>query len=307
MNVTVVKDIVYTPADWPQQLMADIYKPEGSGPFPGVVMIHGGGWKGRTRGDMVRYSKAVAQRGYVVMNVSYRFAPQWNFPAQLKDMTQAVLWFRTNAAAHNVQPDRIAAWGYSAGAHLAALVGVTGPGDSQYVEGARVQAIVAGGTPVDLRYYKRGPLTNGLMGVPHDENPDLWRDASPVALVTSDDPPTFLYHGSLDFTVGSKNADAMSVRGAAAEAMPAENKNNKAAQVTPGFDLIDVSKAVQPRKLQNFSTESRALLEASVECDALADVEASNCPGAKRPSSPSPPWNGGEGRGEEVPDSSRRR
>ncbi len=209
MNVTVVKDIVYTPADWPQQLMADIFKPEGAGPFPGVVMIHGGGWKGRTRGDMVRYSKAVAERGYVVMNVSYRFAPQWNFPAQLQDMTQAVLWFRTNAAAHNVQPDRIAAWGYSAGAHLAALVGVTGPGDSQYVEGARVQAIIAGGTPVDLRYYKRGPLTNGLMGVPHDDNPDLWRDASPVALVTSDDPPTFLYHGSLDFTVGSKNAHAM--------------------------------------------------------------------------------------------------
>jgi acetyl esterase/lipase len=207
--VTVTRDIVYTPKDWPQELRADLYTPRGSGPFPAVIMIHGGGWEGRSREDMNEISRRVAERGYVVLNMSYRFAPHWHFPAQLKDVQQAILWLRQHASELSVQKDRIATWGYSAGAHLAALAGVTGPNDRFFVEGARVQAVIAGGTPVDLRYYKNGSLTRGLTGVPYEENPGLWREASPLALVTSDDPPMFLYHGTLDFTVGDNNARAM--------------------------------------------------------------------------------------------------
>jgi len=209
VEVTVTRDVVYTPAGWPQELRADLYQPVGNGPFPAIVMIHGGGWEGRSREDMTDISRQVAARGYVVLNVSYRFAPQWHFPAQLQDVQQGVLWLRAHAAEHEVSTDRIGTWGYSAGAHLAALAGVTGPGDRWFVEGSRVQAVVAGGTPVDLRYYKGGALTNGLTGVPYDQNPDLWRDASPIALVTRDDPPMFLYHGTFDFTVGDDNAHAM--------------------------------------------------------------------------------------------------
>lgn len=209
LKVTVTRDFVYTPNTWPQALKADLYKPAGNGPFPAVVMIHGGGWEGRSREDMDDISKEVAERGYVVLNMSYRFAPQWHFPAQLQDVQQAVLWLRAHAAEHNILKTRIGTWGYSAGAHLAALAGVTGPDDKYYVEGSRVQAVVAGGTPVDLRYYKKGDLTNGLTGVSYDDNPGLWRDASPIALVTKDDPPMFLYHGTFDFTVGLNNAEAM--------------------------------------------------------------------------------------------------
>jgi acetyl esterase/lipase len=206
---TRVENVTYTPVSWPARLSADLYTPAGTGPFPAIVMIHGGGWNGRTRADMQRYSETAAARGYVVMNVSYRLAPGTRFPGQLQDVQQAVLWLRANAATQKVRADRIAAWGYSAGAHLAALLGVTGPGDRQFVEGARVQAVVAGGTPVDLRYYPDGELVNGLMGISLDKNAELWRDASPIALVTQDDPPMFLYHGTFDYTVGVKNAHAM--------------------------------------------------------------------------------------------------
>ncbi len=209
VEVTVTRDVVYTPAGWPQELRADLYKPVGNGPFPAVVMIHGGGWEGRSREDMTEISQQVAERGYVVMNVSYRFAPQWHFPAQLQDVQQAVLWLRGHASDLNVLKNRVATWGYSAGAHLAALAGVTGPEDRWFVEGSRVQAVVAGGTPVDIRYYKTGTLTNGLTGVPYEKNPELWREATPLALVTQDDPPMFLYHGTFDFTVGEGNAHAM--------------------------------------------------------------------------------------------------
>jgi len=209
VDVTVTRDFVYTPQGWPQELKADLYKPAGNGPFPAVVMIHGGGWEGRTREDMNEISQRVAERGYVVLNMSYRFAPTWHFPAQLQDVQQAVLWLRAHASDLNVLKNRIGAWGYSAGAHLAALAGVTSPSDKWFVEGTRVQAVVAGGTPVDIRYYKDGELTNGLTGVSYDENPGLWREASPLALVSSDDPPTFLYHGTFDVTVGVNNAHVM--------------------------------------------------------------------------------------------------
>lgn len=209
LAVQTMTDVVYTPKDWPKELTADVYKPQGAGPFPAVVMIHGGGWKGRSRDDMNDISAQVAEHGYVVMNVTYRFAPRWHFPAQLQDIQQAVLWLRGHATELKVQSDRIGTWGYSAGAHLAALAGVTGPKDKWYVEGTRIQAVVAGGTPVDLRYYKNSSLINGLTGVAYDEDPELWREASPIALVTADDPPTFLYHGTFDFTVGDDNAYAM--------------------------------------------------------------------------------------------------
>ena len=209
VEVTVTRDLVYTPNGWPQALTADLYKPAGAGPFPGVVMIHGGGWEGRTRADMEDISQQVAAHGYVVLNMSYRFAPRWHFPAQLQDVQQAVLWLREHASDLNLLTNRIATWGYSAGAHLAALAGVTSPTDRWFVEGARVQAVVAGGTPADLRYYKDGTLTNGLIGVRYENNPELWREASPLALVSPDDPPMFLYHGTLDFTVGDNNARAL--------------------------------------------------------------------------------------------------
>lgn len=209
VEVKITRNFVYTPVDWPQALMADLYRPAGSGPFPAVVMIHGGGWEGRSRADMEDISRQVAEHGYVVLNMSYRFAPRWHFPAQLQDVQQAVLWLRTHASDLNVLENRIGTWGYSAGAHLAALAGVTGPQDKWFVEGARVQAVVAGGTPVDIRYYKNGSLTNGLTGVPYEENPNLWREASPLALVTADDPPFFLYHGTFDVTVSKNNSRSM--------------------------------------------------------------------------------------------------
>jgi acetyl esterase/lipase len=208
-EVTVVRDVTYTPPGWAQALSADLYEPSGAGPFPAVLMIHGGGWERRTRADMDNIAMEVAQRGYVVMNASYRFAPAARFPAQLKDMQQAVLWLRANAAAHDIRADRIGVWGYSAGAHLATLVAYTGPGDTHFVAGARVQAVVAGGTPVDLSYYPNSRLILGLMGESVDQNPQLWRDASPITLVTRDDAPTFLYHGTFDILVGVKNARAM--------------------------------------------------------------------------------------------------
>lgn len=269
VDVNVTRDFVYTPADWPQALKADLYKPAGNGPFPAVVMIHGGGWEGRSREDMSEISQRVAERGFVVLNMSYRFAPQWHFPAQLQDVQQAVLWLRAHASDLNVLKNRIGTWGYSAGAHLAALAGVTSPNDKWYVEGTRVQAVVAGGTPVDIRYYKDGPLTNGLTGVSYDENPGLWREASPLALVSNDDPPMFLYHGTFDITVGVNNAHAM-YEALNANDIPAELYLIRGlehlstfvvdAPVDNGIDFLDLYLRTAKPKLSEQSSEGNRIL-----------------------------------------------
>ena len=209
VDVTVTRDVCYTPEGWPQPLDADIYVPTGAGPFPAILMVHGGGWIGGRRQHMQRTARAVARRGYVVMNVSYRLAPRWRFPSQLQDMQQALLWLRGQADRLRIRIDRIASWGYSAGAHLALLTAMVRAGHKYYVPDAQVQAVVAGGTPVDLSYYPNGPLPNSLMGIGCSQDPQAWRDASPVTHVAPGCPPVFLYHGSRDSLVGQNNAHAM--------------------------------------------------------------------------------------------------
>ncbi|MCK5858621.1 MAG: alpha/beta hydrolase, partial [Abyssibacter sp.] len=93
-DVEVTRDQGYVPVDWPAPLAGDIYRPIGAGIRPGIVLIHGGGWTRRSRADMDELAHKLARHGYVVFNVSYRFAPQYRFPAQVRDVQQAVRWLR---------------------------------------------------------------------------------------------------------------------------------------------------------------------------------------------------------------------
>lgn len=201
---TVQNNVDYTPPGWPVVLQADLWRPAIAGPKPAVLLIHGGGWTGGKRSHMDSIAKRLARRGYVVMNISYRFAPQYRHPSQIDDVRQALLWLRANHAALQVDPQRIAAWGYSAGAHLAALLGADSAAPAD-----RVQAVVAGGIPADFRYYPKSPLIGKLMGTTLADDLVGWSAASPVTLVGRGSPPFFLYHGSWDQVVGDKNAYAM--------------------------------------------------------------------------------------------------
>lgn len=145
----VVRSIRYTPADWPESLTADIYQPEGQGPFPAVLVVHGGGWEGRTPADMESISKRLASSGFVAVNIAYRFAPQYRFPAQLHDLQIAMHWIQRNADSYAIDRENVSALGYSAGAHLVSLLGlVAGTGndlDKSYGgEETKPAAVVAG-------------------------------------------------------------------------------------------------------------------------------------------------------------------
>jgi acetyl esterase/lipase len=197
---TVERDLVYSPASWPERLLADVYHPSvctAEAPCPMVLLIHGGGWTGPDRRDqMASIAERLAVRGYLVVNASYRFAPQYQWPAPLEDLQQALRWLRAEAPGWKGDPQKVAAFGYSAGAHLAAMLGARGNTPE-----TRVQAVVAGGTPTDLRKYKGGTLVPQFLGGTLKQIPERFAEASPITQIKRGDPPVFLYHGNFDTLV----------------------------------------------------------------------------------------------------------
>jgi acetyl esterase/lipase len=216
----VERDLVYGTAGG-TDLKLDLALPaEGDGPFPVVVCIHGGSWRQGKRQDMATTIEVLARRGFAAVTVGYRLAPSAKFPAQIEDCKAAVRWLRANAAKYKLDPDRFGAVGYSAGAHLACLVGVADKNDG--LEGAgnhadqssRVQAVVSFFGPTDLvkkdwaETIETGILVP-LLGAPYADKPDLYKRLSPVVYVTKDDPPFLFFHGTADTLVGVRHSRVM--------------------------------------------------------------------------------------------------
>lgn len=195
-------NFVYTPPTWPRALPSDLYLPEGEGPWPAVILIHGGSWDSKDhRWWMKLIARKLAKRGYVVMNVAYRGAPEFPYPAPLDDLREAVRSLRAHAGEWRVNPQQIAAYGFSAGGHLASLLGTlpASPAD-------RLQAVVAVSAPSDLTLFKTGEILPRFLGATYAADPQRYVDASPTTHVSSDDPPFFLYHGTDDTTVAPEHS-----------------------------------------------------------------------------------------------------
>ena len=207
-DYSVNKGVVYTEPEG-QSLTADIYQPETKGLKPAVIVIHGGGWNGGEPSDMDKFAELFAEQGYVVMNISYRLAPEYTHPAQLRDCQSALLWLGNNAQQLGVDTQRIAAMGYSAGGHLALLLGLNSHPSVPY----RIRAIIDGAGPTDLRKYPSSPLVNGYLGGPPEgQRVDAYADASPVTYVKPSSPPVFIYHGKRDWTVGIEQSHDLVAR-----------------------------------------------------------------------------------------------
>ena len=185
-------------------LRADVYRPTGKGPFPAVLCIHGGAWTFGTKSQMAGIAEQLAEHGYAAVAINYRLAPQFKFPAQIDDCRAALQWMRQHAAEYKIDADRLAAWGYSAGGHLAALLGATGAG---------LQAVVPGGAPLDFDYL--GQQNDRLafwLGGTASQVPEVYKAASALRAVSAGAPPMFLYTGQCDHVVHTEQAEAMAAR-----------------------------------------------------------------------------------------------
>jgi acetyl esterase/lipase len=217
-NATIQRDLIYERING-SVLALDLYCPEKvSGPLPVIVWLHGGGW---SRGRKERCpAVALVEDGYAVASIDYRLTDAAAFPAQIEDCKAAVRWLRANASKYNLDPDRIGVWGFSAGGHLAALLGTSGGvkelegnGDNMSYS-SRVQAVCVVSGPGDLLEQYRDalehagemnpkvkPALEALIGGSLEQNKAKAMAASPISYVSKDDPPFLIIQGEDDPTV----------------------------------------------------------------------------------------------------------
>jgi acetyl esterase/lipase len=205
-NIDVRKDIVYKQLD-STSLQLDIYKLKSlSEAAPVLIFIHGGSWAKGKRSDYLPYLLDYAQKGYVCVTVSYRLAGVAHFPAAVQDVRSAVQWIREHSAAHMINPEKIALIGGSAGGHLAMMVGY-----ADEVADSKVQAVVNLYGPTDLttEYARNRDECHNFLGKSYLESPDLYQLASPRSHITGDDPPTLIFHGTIDSLVPVSQSDSL--------------------------------------------------------------------------------------------------
>lgn len=212
--------------------LLDLLVPRGAtGPMPVVVWIHGGGWQSGDKSNRAQ-SQRLACRGYAVASINYRLSGTAIFPAQIHDVKAAIRFLRANAATYNLDASRIAAFGSSAGGHLAALAGTSDGVDSledlgqgNAATSSRVQAVVDWYGPADLASMDTHLLAQGCpAGSARHSEPDSPESgllgctvsdpacssqltlANPATHADATDAPMLLLHGTTDCTVPTEQS-----------------------------------------------------------------------------------------------------
>lgn len=201
-------------------------KERGEKPRPAIVVIHGGGW---IEGDKSSFSTPRANRppgniidfahlGFLAVTINYRLSGEAPWPAALHDCRCAVRFLRAHAKEYGIDPDRIGAWGNSAGGHLALMLGMAGKDaipddDGPYLnESSSVKAVVSDSGPIDLihqfQHKQVHTVIEKLMGGPPDgERIVDYKQASPASYVSAKLPPLMLIYGEADGQVGVVTSD----------------------------------------------------------------------------------------------------
>ncbi|MCB9924847.1 MAG: alpha/beta hydrolase [Planctomycetaceae bacterium] len=220
-DVTVEENITYGRGG-DTELKLDLAQPDGDGPFPAIVFIHGGGWYQGSRQGYRGQIMEAAKRGYVAATISYRLmkfdeekkettTAKPIFPAQIHDAKASIRWLRANAEKYHVDPERIGVTGGSAGGHLSLLVGLTDNKSNLEGDGgnsdqsSRVQAVVNVFGPTDMAACHKTSVVAWIfrlfMGGTPDETAETYTAASPITYVSKDDPPVLTLHGDRDTLV----------------------------------------------------------------------------------------------------------
>ena len=195
-----------------RELHLDLFKPEKAGNFPVLLMIHGGGWRSGNRTMQIPMAQQIASKGYVTAAVEYRLSPEALYPAAVHDIKAAVRYLRANAAKYNIDPNRMAITGSSAGGQLAALIGMTP--DVKKFEGkegnpgvsASIQAIIdmdgildftdPNESAKDIDPSKPSAGTYWF-GATFQKAPEKWIEASPIQYAGKNSPSILFINSAL--------------------------------------------------------------------------------------------------------------
>lgn len=237
----------------------DIYLPnEGEGPYPVVIDIFGGGWYfGNKSSHKLEPALALLRRGFAVVSINYSLSHQAKFPTPLLEVKAAIRYVRKHAAQYQLDPDRIALLGESAGAHYAALA-ATSAANGTFVDenypnmdvSDEVQAVIAVYCPVDLgamksyfaierqtmnldtiisEYGEPDSMECYLLGGTKEEKPEAFYESNPENHINCKCPPFLFLHGDTDQVVPILGAMHF-----AAKIVEATSEENVQFKIIPG-------------------------------------------------------------------------
>lgn len=195
-----------------RELHFDLFSPEKPGKYPVLLLIHGGGWRSGNKSMDIPLAQQIAAKDYVTAAVEHRLSPEALYPAAVYDVKAAVRFLRVNARKYNIDPDKIAIMGSSAGGQLAALVGMTA--NVKKFEGdegnngvsAKVQAIIDMDGILDFTDPNESakdtdPTRRSAgaywFGATYKEAPEKWIEASPIQYVGKNTPPMLFINSAL--------------------------------------------------------------------------------------------------------------
>jgi acetyl esterase/lipase len=214
-SVNFQRDVTYAKVG-DEELKLNISVPkDAKGALPCIVIIHGGAWRAGHRDGHNDLTWKFAEQGYVSATVSYRFCPKYTFPAQVQDCKAAVRFLRANAEKYHIDPQRIGAVGFSAGAHLSMMLdvmdkedGLDDVGDNQD-QSSKVACAVSFFGPTDLTAKlpeASTPLVEAFVGGTQKEKNDVCKKASPITYIDKRDGPILLLQGTKDPLVPHEQA-----------------------------------------------------------------------------------------------------
>jgi acetyl esterase/lipase len=210
-EVTIDRGVDYTSIPH-GRLAMDIARPKAPGQYPGIILIHGGGFSAGNRESYLPMATRLAENGYVAATVSYRLTPTYQFPIPLYDVKAAVRFLRANAERFGVEKDHIGTIGFSAGATWSQLLAVTR--DMPQFEGNGAARGESSSVDCAISYYGRSDLRRAyegsrnaaealppLLGGDRMHALDMHFRASPINWVTPDSAPILAIHGTRDQNV----------------------------------------------------------------------------------------------------------
>jgi acetyl esterase/lipase len=229
----------------------DLYLPDDDATArPAVMLIHGGAWVAGSKNNMRGMAERLARSGYAAASIDYRLLPEGRFPRMFQDVGCALAFLQQESSRFDIDPGRIALLGYSAGGHLAALLGVAWDEpafrpDCAAGSPSRPRASIPGAGVYDLR-ENDGELMKDLLGGSPSEVPERYILASPMAMVDPGEPPLLLIGGGADWFVDTDQAAPMrdALRAAGGEAdllMLAGTGHLLGPSVDPGEQTVGIS------------------------------------------------------------------
>lgn len=173
---------------------------------PGVIMIHGGGWRSGNKNQMRVLSQEITTKGYSCFAIEYRLSLEAKYPQAIYDVKNAIKFIKDNAKRFHVDPDKIAVLGCSSGGQMAALIGATNEDlafeDAKYKSksSSKVQAIIDIDGILAFKHpeSEEGEMAAFWLNGTYEENPENWKQASALSHVDKNTPPTLFINSSFD-------------------------------------------------------------------------------------------------------------